>query len=36
MIKKDNIFIKSTIILILSGLLTKVIGFVIRIVYTRI
>ena len=36
MSKKNNIFIKSTIILILSGLLTKIIGFVIRIVYTRI
>ena len=36
MSKNNNIFIKSTVILILSGLLTKVIGFVIRIVYTRI
>ena len=36
MSKKNNIFIKSTIILIISGLLTKVIGFIIRIVYTRI
>ena len=36
MSKKNNIFIKSTIILIFSGLLTKVIGFIIRIVYTRI
>ena len=33
---QKNIFIRSTIILILSGLFTKVIGFVIRIVYTRI
>lgn len=36
MTKKDNIFIKSTLILMLSGLLTKVIGFIIRIIYTRI
>lgn len=36
MTKRNNIFIKSTLILILSGLLTKVIGFIIRIVYTRI
>lgn len=36
MSKNNNIFIKSTIILIFSGLLTKVIGFIIRIVYTRI
>ena len=36
MTKKSNAFIKSTITLIISGLLTKVIGFVIRIVYTRI
>ena len=33
---KKNIFIKSTIILIISGFLTKMIGFIIRIVYTRI
>lgn len=36
MAKKNNLFIKSTLILILSGFLTKFIGFVIRIVYTRI
>lgn len=36
MIKKDNIFIKSTVILMFSGLFTKAIGFAIRIVYTRI
>lgn len=31
-----NVFLKSTFILIISGFFTKVIGFVIRIVYTRI
>lgn len=36
MTKTRNVFIESTIILILSGFLTKIIGFVIRIVYTRI
>ena len=36
MIKKNNIFIKSTLILIISGFLTKLIGFVIKIIYTRI
>lgn len=34
--KKKNIFIKSTIILILGGIITKILGFIIRIVYTRI
>lgn len=34
--KNKNIFIKSTIILILGGIITKILGFVIRIVYTRI
>lgn len=34
--KENNLFIKSTIILILSGFFTKIIGFIIRIVYTRI
>lgn len=34
--KKKNIFIKSTIILILGGIITKILGFVIRIIYTRI
>lgn len=33
---KKNIFIKSTIILILGGIITKILGFIIRIVYTRI
>ena len=33
---KKNIFIKSTIILILGGIITKILGFVIRIIYTRI
>ena len=33
---KKNIFIKSTIILILGGIVTKILGFIIRIVYTRI
>ena len=31
-----NKFIKSTLILILGGLVTKLLGFVIKIVYTRI
>jgi stage V sporulation protein B len=31
-----NIFIKSTMILIIGGIVTKVLGFIIRIVYTRI
>lgn len=34
--KKNNIFIKSTIILILGGIITKILGFIIRIIYTRI
>lgn len=34
--KNKNIFIKSTIILILGGIITKILGFVIRIIYTRI
>lgn len=34
--KKENIFIKSTIILILGGIITKILGFIIRIIYTRI
>lgn len=33
---KKNLFIKSTLILILSGFLTKMLGFIIKIVYTRI
>jgi len=33
---KKNIFIKSTIILILGGIITKILGFIIRIIYTRI
>ena len=36
MAKKNNVFIKSTLILIISGFLTKFIGFIIRIIYTRI
>ena len=31
-----NLFIKSTLILILSGFLTKMLGFIIKVVYTRI
>ena len=31
-----NIFIKSTLILILGGTITKILGFIIRIIYTRI
>lgn len=34
--KNKNLFIKSTIILILGGIITKVLGFIIRIIYTRI
>lgn len=34
--KSKNLFIRSTLILILSGFFTKILGFVIRIVYTRI
>jgi len=34
--KNKNIFITSTIILILGGIITKILGFVIRIIYTRI
>ena len=34
--KDKNLFFKSTIILIISGFFTKIIGFIIRIVYTRI
>lgn len=33
---KKNLFLYSTIILILSGFLTKILGFIIKIVYTRI
>ncbi|MBE6140747.1 MAG: hypothetical protein E7172_04355 [Firmicutes bacterium] len=36
MAKKENIFLKSTFILIISGFLTKTFGFIIRIIYTRI
>lgn len=34
--KNKNLFIKSTIILILGGIVTKILGFIIRIIYTRI
>ncbi len=34
--KRKNIFIKSTIILILGGIINKILGFIIRIIYTRI
>ncbi len=34
--KNKNLFIKSTIILILGGIITKILGFIIRIIYTRI
>jgi len=33
---KKNLFIKSTLILILSGFLTKILGFIIKVIYTRI
>lgn len=32
---KENIFFKTTLILIIGGIITKIFGFVIRIVYTR-
>ncbi len=32
---KKNIFIKSTLILLIGGFLTRCIGFIIRIIYTR-
>ncbi len=34
--KNKNIFLKSTIILILGGIITKILGFIIRLIYTRI
>ncbi len=34
--KRENLFLKATFILIISGFLTKILGFVIRIIYTRI
>lgn len=34
--KEKNLFIKSTLILICSGFLTKILGFIIKIAYTRI
>ncbi len=34
--KSKNIFLKSTIILILGGIITKILGFIIRIIYTRL
>lgn len=34
--KNKNLFVKSTIILILGGIVTKILGFIIRIIYTRI
>ena len=33
---KKNIFLKSTLILIISGFLTKTLGFIIRVIYSRI
>ena len=33
---KKNLFIKSTLILICSGFLTKILGFIIKVIYTRI
>ena len=33
---KKNLFIKSPLILILSGFLTKILGFIIKVIYTRI
>ena len=34
--KNRNIFFKSTLILILGGIITKILAFIIRIIYTRI
>ena len=34
--KSKNLFIKSTLILILGGIITKILAFIIRIIYTRI
>ena len=34
--KNKNIFFKSTLILICGGIITKILGFIIRIIYTRI
>ncbi len=34
--KNRNIFLESTIILIIGGIINKVLGFIIRIIYTRI
>lgn len=33
---KKNLFIESTLILICSGFLTKILGFIIKVIYTRI
>ena len=33
---KNNKFIKSTMILVIGGFITKLLGFIIRIIYTRI
>ena len=33
--KKKNLFLKSTLILIIGGIVTKILGFIIRIIYTR-
>ena len=34
--RKKNIFITSSLILICGGIITKILGFIIRIIYTRI
>lgn len=34
--RNKNIFIKSTLILIIGGIINKILGFIIRIIYTRI
>lgn len=36
MARTENAFLKSTLILIFSGFFTKIIGFIIKIIYTRI
>ena len=33
--KKNNIFVKSTIILTIGGIITKILGFINRIIYIR-
>ncbi len=34
--KDNNIFLKSTIILIIGGIITKILGFIVRLIYARL